>query len=364
MMYSRYRYIILLFFILFNLISDAVFSQSGKKKELSSFGNTWMVGANLGPDFFYGDLGPQGIGIYHNVSVAGSIYGGRQFSNVFGLRGQFLFSGIKGRKVDPEAVKPVNLSFSGPLIDFNINATINFSNLFSSFKPSRQFFVYGTLGFGITSWNTKVTDLTTQTILQGDTIRNWKVAPFMPFGLGAFVRITDRISVNAEWTFRMAFSDLLDQTSGGFKYDFYDCLSFGVQFSLGKMSKKSPKVKEYPYPVYPAESTPSPANLPVLDIPPKAPQAIPQPGEHYTYVVQIFAFAKRTYNPESIRKRYHISQPVRREREGRMNRYLIGNYQDLQVARNLRDQMIKKGIHDSFVVAYKNGVRDHIMSDL
>ena len=363
LMYSKSCYILIFFTISFLLIPDIASPQSGKKNELAPFGNTWMVGANFGPDFFYGDLGPQGIGINYNVSVAGSLYGGRQFSNVIGLRGQLLFGGIRGRKVDTVAVSPINQSFSGLLIDFSASATINFSNLFSAYKPSRRFFVYGTIGFGVTSWNTKITDHKTQQIITSDSLVRWKTAPFFPFGLGAFVRITERISLSAEWTFRMAFTDLLDQKSGGFKYDFYDCLAFGIHFNLGKMSRKSPKVKDYPYPVYPNQAPP-PANLPVLDIPQQTPQSVqPVPGVNYTYVVQIFAFAKRTYNPESIRKRYHISQPVRREREGSLNRYLIGNYQDLQMARDIREQMIRKGIHDTFVVAYKDGKRDHIVSD-
>jgi hypothetical protein len=362
-MYSKNCNIIFFLLCSFILISDHGWSQTGKKKELASFANTWTIGANIGPDFFYGDLGPQGIGIDNNVSIAGSIYGGRQFSNVIGLRGQLLFAGIRGRKVNNSVVEPINQSFSGPLVEFNVNTTINFSNLFSPYKPARRFFVYGTLGIGFTNWNTKVTDLNTQQVISTDSLRNWRTAALLPFGLGAFVRITERISIGAEWTFRMAFSDMLDQTKGGFKYDFYDYLAFGVTFNLGNMSKQSPKVRDYPYPVYPAQVTPQPTGLPVLDIPARTPQSVPPPGENYTYVVQIFAYAKRTYSPESIRKRYHISQPVRREKDGRLNRYLIGNYKDLQVARDLRDQMIKKGIHDAFVVAYKDGQRVYVVSD-
>jgi len=42
-----------------------------------------------------------------------------------------------------------------------------------------------------------------------------------------------------------------------------------------------------------------------------------------------------------------------------MERFLVGNYKDLDYARELCQTLVKQGIHDAFVVAYKNGVRDH-----
>jgi acyl CoA:acetate/3-ketoacid CoA transferase alpha subunit len=42
-----------------------------------------------------------------------------------------------------------------------------------------------------------------------------------------------------------------------------------------------------------------------------------------------------------------------------MSRYTVGGYTDMQQARALRDEMIKLGITDVFVIAYKDGVRHH-----
>lgn len=354
-----------LFCILFLLLSVShdAWAQSVHGKTETSFANTWILGASIGPDFFYGDLSPQGFGIDHNVSFAGSIFGGRQLTNVFGLRGQLLFAGLRGLKVKTSNDVPVNQSFSGSLIEFNINTTINFSNLFSPYKPTRRFFVYGTLGVGFTNWNTKLTDLTTMQIIAADSLPNWRSAAVIPFGLGAFYRISERINVGIEWTFRMAMSDYVDQRVTGFKYDFYDYLAIGVTFNLGKLRKRSPGIREYPYPISPAQSvTPAPLMAP-LEIPQTIVSVTSPPSEEYVYVVQIFAFARTAYKPETIRKRYHIAQPVKKEREGKLNRYIIGNYKNLEYAKELRDEMVKKGIHDAFIVAYKNGQRDHVVPD-
>lgn len=363
LMYRQKKYILFFLLSIFMMISHHAWTQSAIGKNETSFANTWLLGVSLGPDFFYGDLSPRGIRIDHNVSFAGSIFGGRQFTNVVGLRGQLLFAGLKGLQINNSKGVLVNQSFSGSLIEFNVNTTINFSNLFSPLKPSRKFFVYGTLGVGFTNWNTKITDLTTNQVLISDSIPNWKTAAVIPFGLGAFYRIGDRVNVGIEWTFRMAMSDYVDQKVTDFKFDFYDYLAFGVTINLGKLTKKSPHVKEYPYPVSPILTTTPEPRMSPLEIPQITPGVTPPVQEEYEYVVQIFAFAKTAYKPETIRKRYHIAQPVIREREGKLNRYIVGNYKNLQYARELRDEMLKKGIHDAFIVAYKNGQRDHAVPD-
>jgi len=363
-MYRQKKHIVFFLLSILLAVSHNTWAQSGKAKSEASFANMWMLGVNIGPDFFYGDLGPQGIGIDNNVSIAGSIFGGRQFTNVVGLRGQLLFAGVRGRKINDSKDVPVNRSFSGSLIEFNVNTTINFSNLFSPYKPSRKFFIYGTLGIGFANWNTKLTDLTTMQVITSDSIPNWRTAAVIPFGLGAFYRITNRINVGIEWTFRMAMSDYVDQKATNFKYDFYDYLAFGITVNLGKLTKRSAQVKEYSYTVSPTPATPPAPRILPLEIPtPTGATIVPTTQEEYIYVVQIFAFAKTAYKPETIRKRYHITQPVTREREGKLNRYIVGNYKNLEYARELRDEMLKKGIHDAFVVAYKNGQRNHVVPE-
>jgi len=363
LMYRQKKYIIVFILFILLIFSYDIFAQSVRGKNETSFAPAWQVGISLGPDFFYGDISPKGFGIDHNVSFAGSIFGGRQFTNVFGLRAQLLFAGVRGLKVSSSGGVPANQSFSGSLIEFNVNTTINFSNLFSPYKPVRKFFVYGMLGVGFTNWNTKLTDLTTMEVTTSDSLRLWRTAPVFPFGLGAFYRIGDRINVGIEWTFRMTMSDLVDQKSAGFKFDFYDYLAFGVTINLGKLSKKSLHVREYPYQVSQVQSTPPAPKMSPLEVPQPGISVAPPVQEDYIYVVQIFAFAKTAYKPETIGKRYHISQPVKREREGKLNRYIIGNYKNLEYAKELRDEMVKKGIHDAFIVAYKNGQRDHVVTD-
>jgi len=365
LMFKKKAYIFTLFLFLVQTgILQAQSTTPSRDKEVTKE-TSWILGASIGPDFFFGDLTPDKLGTSKNVNFAGTIFAGRQFSHIFGLRAEFLFGGVKGSRPVTEGGTTINQLFSGFMINFDVNATVNFSNLLSPYKPTRKFFIYGTLGFGVAGWNTKRSQETTSEIIPIDTIGRWRAGVIIPFGLGAYYRITKQINAGIEWTFRPVMSDMVDQTGDGYKIDFVDYLSFGISINLGVREKKSMHVREYPYPMVPAPQplpyTPNP--LPVLE-PESRPMEVvytpPPAGADYVYAVQIFAFSKRDYSTETIRKRYHITQPVIKENEGILHRYIIGNYKDIGYARELRDQMIKKGIHDAFIVAYKNGIRDHV----
>lgn len=323
--------------------------------------SAWQIGAQIGPDFFYGDLNPYKVGISGTVNITGGAFVIRELSPVFSVRGQVLGGGLNGKKAVSSAGYEILKKFKGGFIEFNVNGIINFSNLFSKPKPSRKVFVYGTLGIGMINWNTLQTDYMEDAIVGSvPDPRQWRTAAVFPFGAGAMFRISDRISLSGEWTFRMVTSDLVDQVKGGFKLDVYDYLSFGVSYSLGKSGHpRSNKLRDYPY-----YSTPSATPQPVMAMPVVPVQAEQHfsPPENFEYTVQIFAFEKNSYSTAWIRKKYRIEQPVRKEQEGTLTRYIIDHFSDLAAAKELRDRMVRKGIRDAFVVAYKDGKRHHTVT--
>ncbi len=330
---------------------------SEKQLKSNQFAGTWQLGANIGPDFFYGDLSTYKITPSKNINLAGSIYFGRQFTNVIGLRIQLLYGGIRGEKNYQLGNDNVTQSFSGSVLEFNTNATINFSNFISPYKTSRRFFVYGTIGIGIANWRTLRVSPEIDGVTPIENPLQWKTAAIMPLGLGAFYKIGNKVNIGLEWTFRMVFSDMVDQTVGGFKFDIYDYLAVGITINLGGHGKHLPKVLDYAYPV-----SQVPVIYPVQQdtlYPKIAPPAGGITQGDYLYSVQVCAFNRHQYSTKWVRKRYRISQPVRMEKEGNMERFLVGNYKELEYARELCQTLIKQGIHDAFVVAYKNGIRDH-----
>lgn len=349
--------------ILFALLLVCFFSELTKAQDLQAkpladkgFAPRWRLGLTLGPDFYYGDLNASKFLPEKSISFAAGLFTEYQVTNVLGFRLHLLGSWLNGSKTVVVDGTSVEEAFTGILTEGSLNAQINFSNLFSPYRSSRKLFVYGTVGIGYAGWYTKLINKVYDagTIDTDSPVNNFNAAPVLPVGLGVSYALGSKVNLGLEWTFRTVFSDMVDQTSGGFKFDIYNYLAFGVSINLGKSKAKKIAPNNYNYPVVVPPSKPSP-------LPPAEPEKfnIPVQPADYTYAVQIFAFDKHRYSPEWIRKRYKIPQAVRMEKEGAMERFLVGSFNTLQPAFELRDQMVRLGIRDAFVVAYKNGVRSH-----
>jgi len=332
-----------------------------KNSKKASMAGTWEAGGMLGPDFYYGDLNSQKFLPDRSINVAGGIYGMRQFTNVIGLKAQILFGGLRGSKDGQENNLPVNWSFNGVFIDFTLNSVFNFSNLLSPYRDGRRIFVYGTLGLGINVWNTKLSKEVNGVLTTPPQLNGMQAGFVLPFGLGMQFAITEKINAGIEYTVRTVFSDMVDQTAGGYKCDVVNLLAFMASYRFG-VSKKKLNVQEYSYQQYPysppaANQTVSPSPVPVGPV-----EEISSGTETYDYVVQICAYSKHNYTVPWVKKHYRIDMPVLKESENGLNRYIIGHYyKDLNEARELCDRLRKQGIHDAWVIAYKNGVRHHVV---
>jgi len=326
------------------------------------FAKRWSIGIGFGPDFYYGDLNLYKIGISKNVSLAGSLFFQYQISNVFGTRLQFLGAWLNGSRTMKVNGEIVDNPFTGIILESNISGVINFSNLFSRYRSSRWFFVYGVIGVGYSGWYTKLINKVydASTITTDNPLSNFHSAVVIPAGLGVLFRLGNRVNASLEYTLHTLNSDLLDQLPGGSAFDRFDYLAIGISVNLGKTRKKVLPLNDYAYPVspvqYPVQSVP----MPIMEV---KQEIIPTPmEEEYTYAVQIFAFNRHKYSPAWIRQHYHIPQAVRMEKEGQMERFLIDQFMDLRKATELRDKMLKLGIRDAFIIAYKNGVRHHTVT--
>ena len=343
----------------------ATFSQTYpfKINQGPPYANTGQLGLMIGPTFYTGELNSGNFSFSRSTSLALSFYGQYHISNVFGFRvqllGGFLNGGTRTIVLDESIIEE---SFSGAFLEGTFNGILNLSNLISHYKPTRKFFFYGLLGIGYGGWYSsmlnKVYDF--DSLEFDNPLQNFNAATLLPIGLGFQYRLGTRISLGMEYTARFYFSDMLDNTAGLYRNDIVHYLSFGIALNLGtgksrpRLPKKAPPIRPGPY-IRPTPCDPPP----VMDPPQPPPER--QPVETYDYVVQVFAFAHHKYTPEWIEKRYRIPISVRLEREGNVRRYLVGNCDNLLCADRLRDQMIQAGIQDAFIVAYKDGVRDHII---
>ncbi len=381
-MMKKYCALVVLVFL---TAGTAAFSQTqgvlGKR-----FIDNWSVGVGGGPNIFFGDLKVHQfwpVSSYMNEwKFGGTFTLTKQLSHVFAIRGQVLYSEISGTKRDYTDGTPCNEYFDGNILEGNINATINFSNLFSGrYKPSRKFFVYGTIGAGISSWITNVKQLGTGLPLRvSDSLGRWTSASVGMAGIGAHYNIGDKVNLGLEWTLHGVNSDWVDNTKGGFQYDAYSMLSLNVTYNFNKYNPgKEPdtNANKIFVPVYipqpvkevkPVDSTPPPVviipkdtviadTVTSMETEDDAEEIFADQKETGTvYKVQIFAFRNDKYTAQQVQEKFNLDREVSLDFSEGWYRFTIGSFSVYGEAKTLKNEM-RKRFKGAFIVRYIDGVR-------
>jgi hypothetical protein len=352
------------------------------------FFDNWSVGIGGGPNIFFGDLKVHQFWPANNNMnewrFGGTFTLTKQFSHVFAVRGQFLYSGLSGTKRQYKNDAPCNEYFDGTVMEGNINTTINFSNLLASgYKPHRKFFIYGTLGIGTCSWNTTVNQLYTDIPLRkSDSLNNWSTALMGMAGIGAFVNLGDKVNLGIEWTLHGVNSDWVDGTGGGFRYDAYSMLSLNITYNFNRYNPGKepdtnlnkiyvpvyipvPVKEETPDVVEPAVQTAEAdttdlyqlIELEFTEEPDSAEVFDSLPAEGITYRVQIFAFRTDKYTALEVMEKYHLTEEVTKDLSDGWYRFTVGSFTDYAEAAALKNRMKKLAFRDAFITSYHNGVR-------
>lgn len=345
-------------------------AQGNLIKPEPGFANRWNLGISLGPDFYYGDLTYGQSGRKRNLSMAGSLVIGWQITNVFGTRLQLMGAWLNGSADSLINGQLVPNPLTGLLLEGNLQAVINITNILSPYRSSRWFFLYGTAGLGYAGWYTEFSNQAYDagTINTKNPLNNFHAALVVPAGIGAQFRLADRVNASLEYTFHLVGSDLLDQTAARSNNDRFDYLAFGISLNLGKGKQKPPPTVYY----QPPPSRPTPRILdPTPPVPKEAaaePPGMPDPVHPtktspplVSYSVQICAYDQHKYTTGWIQKHYKVPMEVRMEKSGNMERFLVGLCTNLNCAKQLRSQMSGLGIRDAFIVVYQNGIRHHVV---
>ncbi|MFH1161415.1 MAG: SPOR domain-containing protein [bacterium] len=407
-MRSLFLFSVLLGFL---LISVSTVSQVQGVLSKKWYGN-WSVGIGGGPNIYYGQLS---VNDYWPVSntingwrYSGTFYLIRQFSHVFALRGQVLYGEIAGTKRNYPDGTPYDKYFEGNILDYNLNATINLSNMLFRYKPKRIFFIYGTAGIGLSNWITTTKDLHTHEQIGGSgSSGSWTTALVVPAGLGAYFNIYDKVNLGLEWTLRVVNSEILTMTTGGFQYDMYSFLSLNLVYNFNRRnpvkldaveSTMPPVILPRPQDLIqqpqkiPPKTTsgetgiavkPAPGQLqelpaeqvkvtplPVLqdtlrekvtqsEPPSVKPVQIPGMDADIFYKIQIYACSTGQRSPQNIKAYFKLSQPVTKEFSEGYYRYYVGEFDTEAEANQFADALhAKPGLKAAFVVKYINGRRE------
>ncbi len=377
-----------------------LFLSSGVKAQNKSY---WELNLNGGSSIFFGDVKQyQWVPVSHNENewrFGAGLQFGRQLSYVFGVRGQALYGQLAGTKREWKRY------FQSDYIETNLNFTVNFNNIFGNKRSDRFFNVYMITGIGLTQYNTTVYELGTNKILakvgngNGKGISGRTLEGILTLGMGADIRINNKLHVTLESVNRGMNSDAYDHWEKGFPFDVYNYTSLGVSWRFIKKSKPPPYQNtgnETPYYEYETDTAtqnedvvaPEPVQpgqqVEVLEIEEQKPveppaeattagaatattgaatavsttgqQPQPPAKPNPEYRVQIKAKYGKPLSIEKLSVQYNL--PVDEIREDRHNGYYIytvGSYATYNEARDRRNVIRNvNGIYDAFVVAFNN----------
>ncbi len=242
-------------------VSFTATSQEEKnlEKKKHNFSPYWYVTANVGITNFWGDIQSnnffQKSGSEYRISTG--IFLGRQFTPVFGLRGNIQYGRMHSLLKENQDGTPADkVADAWHLYETTLQGTVDFTNLIGGFNPDRVLSVYGFLGLGLSNWESTayhmaalrasgVTGIPTPEEVDavayasngknGRGVLGHTTEAIIPFGLGVSANLSDQFAIGLEQSFKPVNSDLLDANAGGFKYDVYTSTTLNVTYNFKDM---------------------------------------------------------------------------------------------------------------------------------
>lgn len=193
----------------------------------------WMININGGLTSYFGDLSLKSPEVWSKLEQesgpAISIILTRNiFHDAIGISGQVLAGKLKG--------KEGNISFSTQLIEMNIQARVDFLNLFLP-KQCHAFGIVAYTGVGkfLFSVENVVAGEGSIETLEYDA----RVPEFVYFfGTGIYYNFNPNFGITADFAIRQSKNDRLDDYIMNNNYDYYSYASIGITYYL-----KSAKIK-------------------------------------------------------------------------------------------------------------------------
>ncbi len=359
--------------IVFVMMLDCIGQRTANLKH--DFSGDLQLNYNLGFSQFYGDASNNGY--FKKISGETTFATGltiRKYINpIFGIGINFLFSGLKSHKNIRATGDTANFFLTGNYFDGNVNLLVDFNSLF--WEPgSRKMSVYGIVGFGYSTWNSKLVDSLTGLIkISGDTIgtTTYKKGGFVvPIGLGLNYMFSKNWAFNIEMNLRTVLNDDVDVWRDGFKYDQIVYTSIGISYFINHKTtgnRNRPEKKAYttepikPVPIYDYNARNISNNksgdngkVILIDAPVEKKADTPT---GIVYRVQVLAKINKLDSFSYLRDRFNIKGDIYENYQDGIYRYSTGSFSSYTEALRYSYLMQDKGITEAFVVAYKNNKR-------
>ena len=190
----------------------------------SVFFSKFELGLNAGLFIYQGDLTPSQFGSYKTLKPGLSFFFNRIISPVFSLRTNLALGGLKGddaKYLKPEYRQQRNFNFNSPAFEVSelLVADI-FKNNMSRRTSGLSPYLFAGLGFSVLNIKRDWSHFNAEFFSsEASTISGLAVdqqhalpalIPVVPIGIGFRYPISSRISVSAETSYRVTFTDYLD----------------------------------------------------------------------------------------------------------------------------------------------------------
>ncbi len=202
-----------------------------------NFLDNWSLNLNGGASLFWGDLKQYKIyPVTNNENEWNVAYGfvlTKKISSIFEVRGQFIKGNLTGTR------RPSGVYFDAQFNSYNINATLNFSNLFYGNNPCRKLNIYGIAGLGLFDFRAVKKTLGSNAYItsrgyssNGTVKEDMQTETTIPLGLGIKYKLDSRFELNFENIWTVVNSDDVDMTRGGVTYDIISYSSVGLTYKF------------------------------------------------------------------------------------------------------------------------------------
>ena len=340
----------------------------------------WEFGLQLGFGQYYGDISTKNYfqKFSGETRFSGQIIARRHFDERFGLGFSLHRSGLRSVKDNFSDGTVANLEYSGRIFEAGFHGYVNLSNLFWGYS-ARRLNLYATLGLHYGDWKGVLRDSQTQTIIyeKGMIVPgvSYKSGGFViPATLGLKYAVSENLSIDFNGSIHTVLSDDLDYYADGFKHDILLFTHVGLSYQFGTRfgtKRKSPKpmnisvdpdgpveVIDYDRFDVKKEVASEPKVLPVITV--EAEQQI----KEFEFRVQVLAKRESNVHISSVYPNVVFDYPVVINTHQGLHRYSSGSFSSFNAAQSYANLMRSRGIHDAFVVAYRNDVRIPITSEM
>lgn len=336
----------------------------------------WEFGVQLGFGQYYGDISQKSYfqKFSGETRFSGQLIVRRHFDERFGLGFSLHRSGLRSIKDNFSDGTIANLEYSGRIFEIGVHGYLNLSNLFWGYQ-ARQLNLYATLGLHYGDWRGTLMDSQNQNVIfeEGLNIAGLTYnsgGMVIPATLGLKYAISRNLSLDFNGSIHTVLSDDLDYYADGFKQDILLFTHVGIAYHFGEGRKKPRPASIAAEPTGPVEvidydrfetkkeEKVVPAVLPVIEMEPA-----PKP-KSFEFRVQVLAKREKIAHISQIFPNVTFDYPIVVNNYQGIHRYSTGSFSSFNAAQAYANTMRSRGIHDAFVVAYRNDVRIPITAEM